>query len=158
MIPDHNLEFNTRYFTYLLVPDTSIVPPTWNLEHKIQIYYGNQGCIMYHDRSGKKNKRCANASGDPNKTMQPLPSLHDKHMGVSKNRGTPKWMVYNGKPYLNGWFGGTIIFGNTQIEVDCRLSPWTSWGPCDRTCGEGQTRRFFRDVRGTTWGVTVDIR
>ena len=23
-------------------------------------------------------------------------------VGVSKNRGTPKWMVYNGKPYLNG--------------------------------------------------------
>ena len=22
-----------------------------------------------------------------------------KHLGVSKNRGTPKWMVYNGKPY-----------------------------------------------------------
>ena len=21
------------------------------------------------------------------------------HTGVSKNRGTPKWMVYNGKPY-----------------------------------------------------------
>ena len=21
---------------------------------------------------------------------------------VSKNRGTPKWMVYNGKPYSNG--------------------------------------------------------
>ena len=21
------------------------------------------------------------------------------HVGVSKNRGTPKWMVYNGKPY-----------------------------------------------------------
>ena len=36
-------------------------------------------------------------------------------MGVSKNRGTPKWMVYNGKPYLNGWFGGTTIFGNIHI-------------------------------------------
>ena len=24
---------------------------------------------------------------------------HVEHMGVSKNRGTPKWMVYNGKPY-----------------------------------------------------------
>jgi len=24
------------------------------------------------------------------------------NMGVSKNRGTPKWMVYNGKPYQNG--------------------------------------------------------
>ena len=26
-----------------------------------------------------------------------------------------KWMVYNGKPYKNGWFGGTPIFGNTQF-------------------------------------------
>ena len=25
--------------------------------------------------------------------------LDGSHMGVSKNRGTPKWMVYNGKPY-----------------------------------------------------------
>ena len=33
------------------------------------------------------------------------------NMGVSKNRGTPKWMVYNGKPYYNSWFGGTLIFG-----------------------------------------------
>ena len=31
-------------------------------------------------------------------------------MGVSKNGGTPKWMVYN------GWFGGTIIFGNTHMS------------------------------------------
>ena len=23
----------------------------------------------------------------------------DTHMGVSKNRGTPNWMVYSGKPY-----------------------------------------------------------
>ena len=28
------------------------------------------------------------------------------YMGVSKNSGTPKWMVYNGKPNQNGWFGG----------------------------------------------------
>ena len=39
------------------------------------------------------------------------------YMSVSKNRGTPKWMVYNGKPYQNGWFGGTTIFGNTHIEL-----------------------------------------
>ena len=38
-------------------------------------------------------------------------------MGVSKNSGTPKWMVYNGKPYLNGWFGGITIFGNTHICI-----------------------------------------
>ena len=34
-------------------------------------------------------------------------------MGVSKNSGIPKWMVYNGKPYQNGWFGGTPIFWKT---------------------------------------------
>ena len=33
----------------------------------------------------------------------PLLVLLVKEMGVSKNRGTPKWMVYNnGKPYKNG--------------------------------------------------------
>ena len=26
-------------------------------------------------------------------------SLFGEYMGVSKNRGTPKWIVYNGKPY-----------------------------------------------------------
>ena len=29
----------------------------------------------------------------------------------------PKWMVYNGKPYENRWFGGTTIFGNIQMIV-----------------------------------------
>ncbi len=36
-------------------------------------------------------------------------------MDVSKNRGTPKWVVYNGKP--SSKFGSTIIFGNTQIAI-----------------------------------------
>ena len=39
------------------------------------------------------------------------------YMGVSKNRGTPNWMVYNGKPYQNAWFGGTTIFGNIHMSV-----------------------------------------
>ena len=55
-------------------------------------------------------------------------------MGVSKNRGgPPKWMVYIGKPYSNGWFGGTTIFGNIQILP--KISPfrlsrkpnWLNW-------------------------------
>ena len=29
--------------------------------------------------------------------------------------GTPKWLVYNGKPYLNGWFRGTSILGNLHM-------------------------------------------
>ena len=35
--------------------------------------------------------------------------------GGSKNSGTPKWMVYNEKPFWNGWFGGTPIFGNIHM-------------------------------------------
>ena len=31
-------------------------------------------------------------------------------MDVSKNRGAPKWMLYNGKPYSNGFFFGYHYF------------------------------------------------
>ena len=45
-------------------------------------------------------------------------------VGVSKNRGTPKWMVFDGKPY--GWFGGpTPIFGNTLVPPGVIF-----WGHC----------------------------
>ena len=40
-------------------------------------------------------------------------------MGVSENSGTRNWMVYNGKPYWNGWFGGTTIFGTPHIVTTC---------------------------------------
>ena len=43
------------------------------------------------------------------------------YLGVSKNRGTPKWMVYNGTPWNTlikiddlGCF--PIIFGNTHLN------------------------------------------
>ena len=44
-----------------------------------------------------------------------------KHMGVSRNSGTPKWMVYNGKPHQNDWFGGTTIFGNIHILFNKKI-------------------------------------
>ena len=27
----------------------------------------------------------------------------------------PKWIIYKGSPYQNGWFGGTTIFRNTHM-------------------------------------------
>ena len=46
--------------------------------------------------------------------------LFPKHIGVSKNRGPPKWMVYNGKPHQNGWFEGKHHY--------FRKHPyWNSW-------------------------------
>ena len=49
------------------------------------------------------------------------------YMSVSKNRGTPKWMVYNGKPYYNGWFGGTIILGNIHIFSTASCNHESIW-------------------------------
>ena len=40
------------------------------------------------------------------------------HMGVSKNGGTPKWMVkIMENPIFNGCFGGTTSFGNIQPYI-----------------------------------------
>ena len=41
-----------------------------------------------------------NHASDPK--VRPKVKTYFNHMGVSKNRGIPEWMVYNGKPYLNG--------------------------------------------------------
>jgi len=40
------------------------------------------------ENTGETTKKCG-------ETTQRVMS----HMGVSKNSGAPKWMVYNGKPY-----------------------------------------------------------
>ena len=62
-----------------------------------------------------KPEHCAHLQTENSKLSQlQVKSLYI-YMGVSKNRVTPKWMVYNGKPYENGRFGGTTIFGNTHI-------------------------------------------
>ena len=37
------------------------------------------------------------------------------YMKLSINVGFPKWMVYNGKSYLNGWFRATPILGNIHM-------------------------------------------
>ena len=37
----------------------------------------------------------------------------------------PKWMVYKGKPYLNWWFGGTPILGNTHMVGPTWTSIWS---------------------------------
>ena len=56
----------------------------------------------------------------------------DSDMGVSKNKGTPKWMVYNGKPYQNGWFGGTTIFWKHPHELFCKVFSFFSGSSASR--------------------------
>ena len=71
------------------------------------------------------------------------------NIGVSKNRGiyTPKWMVCNGKSYLNGWFEGIPIFGNTHILYALpflqpfRISYVLSWTGTISRCFSTWSRR-----------------
>ena len=71
---------------------------------------------------------------------QNLPPLHLIHitshyMGVSKNSGIPKWIVFNGKPYQNGWFGGKpTIFGN--IHINCSML-WEPSSPSGSSVFDG---------------------
>ena len=51
---------------------------------------------------------------DPNRRTYYFKCIY---MGVSKNRGTPKLMVYSGTSYKNGRFGSIPIFGNTHIYI-----------------------------------------
>ena len=55
------------------------------------------------------------------------------YLGVSKNRGTPKWMVENnGKPYflMDDLVGKPTIFGNIHIYFN-HINPYTSHSiPC----------------------------
>ena len=41
--------------------------------------------------------------------------IHSGHLGVSKNRGTPKSSILIGFSIINHPFGGTPIFGNTHL-------------------------------------------
>ena len=72
--------------------------------------------------------------------FQQISNHQHKHVDVSKNTGTPKWMVYNGKPYQNWWFGGT------RGTLECH--------PCRRTtlCWvHSAFRRWVLSIILTTW-------
>ena len=56
----------------------------------------------------------------------------DTYIGVSKNRGTLKWMVkIMEKPIKMGLFGGTPIFGNTHICLNMAIQLWSECGSSD---------------------------
>ena len=48
------------------------------------------------------------------------------YMGVSKNSDTPKWMVYNGKPYFLMDDLGVPLFLDTPMYVPVFLF-WWKW-------------------------------
>ena len=60
-------------------------------------------------------------------------------MGVSKNRGTPKWMVYNGNTIEMDDLGVPPIFGNTHINRLCFKGGRPEWNHSKKVvCSEAQ--------------------
>ena len=61
--------------------------------------------IMNHEERFKcKKKSTSFFNPKQNNGDEKCPDVPKRcsYVGVSKNRGTPKWMVYNGKPHQNG--------------------------------------------------------
>ena len=65
-----------------------------------------RGCSLWK-KSGEKF---------PQKFRKKNSKILRYYMGVSKNRGTPKWMVYNGKPYLKWMIWGYPYFSETSTK------------------------------------------
>ena len=62
-------------------------------------------------------------------------------MGVSKNRGTPKWMVYNGKPYEQmDDLGGFQLFLETPQLYNTKT--WFPLHPATRPIFESSKNSF----------------
>ena len=98
------------------------------------------------------------------KKKTPQIQTTDPHMDVSKNRGTPKWMVYNGKPNQNRWFGGTLIFGNTHISgvMGPLLKSLVVGAPCttihhQQPRPQGTRRSSKMEVRSCKGGTLGDV-
>ena len=90
-------------------------PPVLHYWHHASAHFAPLSFLKSQDVLFLQTKKVPNSS---------TPRDFVSYMDVSKNRGIPKWMVYNGKPYLNGMIlGGTSIFGNIHINPTL-YAPW----------------------------------
>ena len=100
---------------------TNIFQRGWFNHQLVIIWPDTDGIWPSTLRINRNHRRTGNVSQDLKQLQEifvdgwNLARKPSANMGVSLNGGTPKWMVYNGKPYQNGWFGGTIILGNPHM-------------------------------------------
>ena len=53
---------------------------------------------------------------------------YDIHTGVSRNGGTPKWMVYSEHSSWNRWFGSSPISGHLHVRIiGILIHLWNLW-------------------------------
>ena len=91
---------------------------------------------------------------------QGLPRKVYKYVDVSKDNGTPKSSILIGFSIINHPFGGTIIFGNTHVDILCGekfiiLSPRRNQLSNWKTRYEGMEAELYHRVAWWTTLVAV---
>ena len=84
-------------------------------------------------------------------------NIWNHHLGVSKNRGTPKWMVYNGKPTLLKWMiWGCHYFRKHPPQAHRSEGSRKMWHSIHRASAPACLVGLFKGgVHGATLGLPV---
>ena len=107
----NSLSFKTTQLDHLLQEAAHQQEDTFQVHHSAMFHTSIFMRVMQLQANSKGSFEKNGQDMDFHLVSWQCPIYIYIYMGVSKNRGfPPKWMVYNGKPYKNGWFGGTIIF------------------------------------------------
>ena len=127
---DINCKNETSFPSIIIYPWFTIIYPLFpiiypSFTHCLQIGkaftmypFRSSGILWGCGHSCRPSTGHSSPSAAPVRHGRKLVMAHKiQEIEVSWNGGTPKWMVYNGKSYLNGWFRGTPILGNLQIDV-----------------------------------------
>ena len=115
--------YKSRYYTYILdlccnlEADLQPTSAFWSGYPLFSLGSLPSAVSARHPNSSIGPHMTGNVTNQVQRNIATKVHLYWNFMGVSENRDTSKWMVYNGKPYWKGWFGGTIIFGNTYIFI-----------------------------------------
>ena len=86
-------------------------------------------CIIDIAFLGNTGGMWSNSAWPSAKGWSLIRTLVSSYMGASINTCSPKCMVYIGKSYQNGWFGGTAHFGTLHVVVFRWRCRWTHGYP-----------------------------
>ena len=93
--------------------ETTLTTPNIPKEHSLQIPSRERIHIPPGEKARKSSTQKCQKLG--NMLVFFISIFSGGSVDVSKNRATPKWMIYNGKPYSNGRFWGVSLFLETPM-------------------------------------------
>jgi hypothetical protein len=73
-------------------------------------------------------------------------------IGSTKRSRSIKSDARNGGKRCDGMLKGSKSCNMGPCPIHCKVSDWTSWGTCTKTCGGGQKTRTRSITRSVAWG------